>query len=229
MIGARYLTLCNWRTDWVRHRNYATSPMITPTTEYLSSYEGHNSNHHNLHTFLEYAKRIHLDPSSTCYVGTHYEYTVKTALEHLGMTLKRVGGRDDRGTDLFGTWSPPSALQALKILVQCKAKAGKLTPAYARELEGSFIGAPAGWREPGTLGLLVSKQPVTKGVREALLRSQWSMGYAQCSANGKLLQMIWNKKAEKEGLDGIHIGVRYTGGDIHEREVVLTWKNEVIC
>jgi len=69
----------------------------------------------------------------------------------------------DYGIDLLGTWSVPSALQPLKVLIQCKAFARKIEPSQARELEGAFVGAPIGWREAGVLGLLVSQKSATKG------------------------------------------------------------------
>ena len=54
------------------------------------------------------------------------------------------------------------------------------------------------------------------------------MGYVYCTSRGKILQMLWNKKAEEEGLAGINIGVRYDGGDVDEKEVVLSWKGHVL-
>jgi len=183
--------------------------------------------HHDLSSYLQYASRINLDPTSTVYTGTHYEYTVLSSLERLGMSLKRIGGSFDSGTDLIGTWTLPSVPNPLKVLVQCKA--GKRDGALqTRELEGAFVGAPQGWREHGVLGLLVSQKSATKAHREALNRSRWPMAYMFCKADGKILQMIWNRKADQEGLKGVSVGVRYTGGDISEKELVLTWNGEVL-
>jgi hypothetical protein len=187
-----------------------------------------NANHNDLRSFLEYASRIDLDPQSTTYIGTHYEYTVQSALEGLGMSLKRTGGKSDYGIDLLGTWSLPSAPQPLKVLIQCKAFARKIEPSQARELEGAFVGAPQGWRGPSVLGFLVSQKSATKGVREALGRSRWPMGYVLCGADGKILQMLWNRRAEHEGLEGIDVGLKYAGGDRNEKEVILTWKGDVL-
>lgn len=144
------------------------------------------------------------------------------------MSLKRVGGKSDNGIDLLGTWLLPSARQPLKVLIQCKAHARKIDPAQARELEGAFVGAPQGWRGSGLLGLLVTQKSATKGVREALGRSRWPMGYVLCAADGKIMQMLWNHRAEEEGLEGIQVELKYSGGDREAREVVLTWKGEVI-
>lgn len=57
------------------------------------------------------------------------------------------------------------------------------------------MGAPEGWRGEGVLALLVSKAEATKGVREALGRSRWPMGYVLCSAEGRVSQMLWNRVA----------------------------------
>ncbi len=169
-----------------------------------------------------------MDPTSPTYVGTHYEYTVKSALERMGMSLKRIGGKSDCGIDLLGTWPVPSAPLPLKVLIQCKAFARKVNPAQARELEGAFVGAPTGWRGPGVLALLVSQEFATKGVREALGRSRWPMGYVRSGSDGKILQMVLNRRAEQEGLEGITVGLKYTGGSLADREVLLTWKGEAI-
>jgi hypothetical protein len=190
--------------------------------------ESPNAHHNDLPSFLEYASRIDLDPQSTTYVGTHYEYIVKSALEGLGMSLKRIWGKSDYGIDILGTWCLPSAPQPLKVLIQCKALVRKIDPSQARELEGAFVGAPQGWRGPGVLAFIVSKKSATKGVREALGRSRWPMGYVLCNADGKVLQMLWNRRAEQECLQGIGVGLKYAGGDRNEKEVILTWKGDVL-
>jgi Protein of unknown function (DUF2034) len=200
--------------------NAATEDLVYPDSQ--------SPKHHDLPSFLEYATRIGMDSKTTTYVGTRYEYTVQSALEQLGMSLKRIGGKSDYGIDLLGTWSVPSALEPLKVLVQCKAFARKIEPSQARELEGAFVGAPIGWRGTGVLGLLVSQKSATKGVREALGRSRWPMGYVLCGSDGKILQMLWNRRAEQEGLDGIEVGLKYGGGNRNEKEVVLIWKGEPI-
>ncbi|EDN96981.1 hypothetical protein SS1G_01909 [Sclerotinia sclerotiorum 1980 UF-70] len=169
-----------------------------------------------------------MDTDSTTYVGTHYEYMAKQALERLGMSLRQVGGKSDCGIDLIGTWSLPTAPQPLKVLIQCKAFAAKIKPAQARELEGTFVGAPQGWRTSSVLAFLVSQQAATKGVREALGRSQWPMGYVLCGADGKIMQMLWNRKAADEGLGGLEVEMHYTGGNRNEREAILTHKGKAV-
>ncbi|TVY58534.1 Uncharacterized protein LCER1_G000879 [Lachnellula cervina] len=222
------------RLPHVRHFRPAQQSLWLQTyttnasSEELSYPEPQTSNHHDLPSFLQYASRIDMDPKSTTYVGTYYEYAVQTALPRLGLSLKRIGGRSDYGIDLIGTWNLPSSLQPLKVLIQCKALAGKAEPKVVRELEGAFVGAPTGWRGAGVLGFLVSKKPASKGVREALGRSRWPMGYVLCEDDGRVLQMLWNKRAEQEGLEGVGVGLKYGGGEQSERDVILTWKGETI-
>lgn len=208
--------------------SYSTNAMAAAATEDIIYPESQTPNHHDLPSFLEYASRIDMDKKSTTYVGTHYEYTVQSSLERLGMSLKRIGGKSDYGIDILGSWSLPSASQPLKVLVQCKNIARKIDPAQARELEGAFAGAPVGWREAGVLALLVSQKSATKGVREALHRSRWPMGYVLCTPEGRVMQMLWNARAKKEGLEGIEVGLKYTGGDANDKEVILTWKGAAI-
>ncbi|KAB8301369.1 hypothetical protein EYC80_003245 [Monilinia laxa] len=206
----------------------ATLPEAVAEIDELIYPDSQNAEHHDLPSFLEYVSRSNMDTSSTTYVGTHYEYTVKQALERLGMSLRQVGGKSDCGIDLLGTWSLPTAPQAVKVLIQCKAFAAKIKPAQARELEGTFVGAPQGWRKSSVLALLVSQQAATKGVREALGRSQWPMGYVLCGADGKVMQMLWNRKAADEGLEGLEVEMQYAGGDRNEKEVILTHKGRAI-
>ena len=206
----------------------ATAPETVAEADKLTYPDSQSAEHHDLPSFLEYASRINMDTNSTTYVGTHYEYTAKQALERLGMSLKQVGGRADCGIDLLGTWPLPTAPQPLKLLIQCKAFAAKIKPAQARELEGTFVGAPQGWRTSRVLAFLVSQQAATKGVREALGRSRWPMGYVLCGADGKIMQMLWNRRAAEEGLEGIEVELQYAGGDRNEKEVILTHKGTVI-
>jgi hypothetical protein len=197
------------------------STIVEP--EHQSSIDLPASNHHDLPSFLVYASRVGVDPQSSVYVGTVYEYTVQSSLAALGISLKRVGGRSDFGIDLLGTWSIPSAASPLKVLVQCRARGTKSKPSEIRELEGAFVGAPSGWRGAGVLGFLVSQQEATKGVREAIGRSRWPMGYVMCTGQGKILQMLWNKKADDQGLLGVGVTVKYVGGDRNNKEIALVW------
>lgn len=169
-------------------------------------------NHYDLPSFLKYASRIGLSPASTTYVGTHYEYVVQGTLRRLGFCLTRVGGRDDSGVDLLGTWHLPSNPYPLRVIVQCKALRGKLGPNLVRELEGAFIGAPVGWGGENVLGFLVSPGSATKGVRQAMGRSRWAMGWIMVEnegGEGRVKQLLWNRAAANTGLEGITVTMRY--------------------
>lgn len=118
------------------------------------------------------------------------------------------------------------------MIVQCKALKTKLGPNLIRELEGAFVGAPAGWRGEGILGVLVSPREATKGVREALGRSGspivWMMVEQE---EERVRQVLWNRKASEVGLEGLGVTVRYCGRAGEEqkgKELVLTWKGEVL-
>jgi hypothetical protein len=194
--------------------------------------------HHDLPTFLAHAHRVGLSPTSTTYIGTRYEYTVARTLRRFGFDLKRTGGRGDAGIDLLGVWHLPPALapQPLRVLVQCKALKAKLGPNLIRELEGAFVGAPAGFRAKqgsagGVVGILVSPREATRGVREAMGRSRWPMVWImlevamqqhqrgrQATASGeedagggegKVRQVLWNKAAGEAGLEGLDVTIRY--------------------
>lgn len=187
------------------------------------------NNHHDLASFLDHAERSGLDPKSTLYVGTRYEYTVAQILSKYGFFLRRIGGVSDYGTDLLGTWKVPSSKEPLKVLVQCKAIARKSAPNLIRELEGAFVGAPVGWRGHGVLGIFVTEKPATKGVRDSLGRSRWPMGFISCSRAGRVQQILWNQRAEEEGLEGLGVGMRYAGSEPEgEPQPVLTWKGQQV-
>ncbi|KAK3688113.1 hypothetical protein B0T22DRAFT_425570 [Podospora appendiculata] len=184
--------------------------------------------HSSLPTFLHHAQRTSLSPTSTVFVGTHYEYTVAQALAAYQFDLTRIGGRSDQGIDLLGTWTLPGSTTPShhKVFVQCKALTRTPTSVLIRELEGAFSGAPAGWRGEGVIGLLATCGPATKGIREAMGRSRWPMGFVCCSKEGEVRQMLWNWRAEEEGLAGLGVGMRYVGD---EKRLVLTWNGRHIA
>jgi len=187
------------------------------------------SQHHNsLSQFLTYATRISLPETSTVYVGTHYEYTVLKSLRRYALALHRIGGRDDAGIDLVGTWHLPTheRSRALRVLVQCKALKAKLGPNIVRELEGTLRQAPVGWRTGQTVGVLVSPREATKGVRDALARSSFPLFWMMVERDGTLRQALWNARAEGLGLGALGIETRYNtaeGSAELLKEVALTW------
>ncbi|EEH23104.1 hypothetical protein PABG_05315 [Paracoccidioides brasiliensis Pb03] len=191
------------------------------------------SNHHDLPSFLDYAARTSLNPKSTTYVGTHYEYTTRESLRRFALDLTRIGGRLDSGIDLVGTWHlPDSGLHPLRVIVQCKALKNKLGPNVIRELEGAFLGAPVGWRGQGILGMLVSSRESTKGLRNALSKSTYPLVWIFAELDGHVRQVLWNECAEDVGLSGLGVEVKHVveaqehGG--FDKTVCLTWNGEEI-
>lgn len=206
-------------------------------------------NHHDLASFQAYADRVGLPKTTAVYTGTLYEYLVAAVLSRLNFTIHRTGRSNDLGIDLVGHFCLPSAaktmrsrnraFQELKVLVQCKAL--KPAPAMVRELEGAYVGAPAGWRGEGVLALLVARKEATKGVRDALQRSRWPMGLVQITAEGEVRQFLWNAVAEDIGLAGLGVTVKYADGtripSSEEKEgqndgkvkgsIALTWLGEL--
>lgn len=133
-------------------------------------------------------------PLSMTHKGNAFEERSRRLLEeHLSMSLRRVGGKDDGGIDLQGWWwlpepsVPAAPRMRLRVLVQCKDEKRKLSPKYVRELEGvvfrylartatypqssptPMVELPEGW-DP-VVGLLVSSAPFTKAT---LLRAHSS-------------------------------------------------------
>ncbi|KAJ5679187.1 hypothetical protein N7462_007431 [Penicillium macrosclerotiorum] len=192
-----------------------------------------SQNHNSLSTFLSYAERVSLPSTSTVYVGTHYEYTVLQSLRRYALALHRIGGRDDAGIDLVGTWHLPERQRerALRVLVQCKALKNKLGPNLVRELEGTFRQAPVGWRTGQTVGMLVSPREATKGVRDALARSRYPLFWMMVERDGTLKQALWNARAQELGLDLLGVETRYEAATVSadneseslSKEVALTW------
>ena len=177
-----------------------------------------SKNHTSLSTFLAYAARTNLNTATNVYKGTLYEYTVAAALAPYNFTLNRTGRSNDLGIDLVGHFKLPHPTtphskrggHEVRVLIQCKAL--KPTPSMVRELEGAYVGAPAGWNNEGVLALLVASKGTSKGVRDALQRSRWPMGLVQVTAKGEVRQFLWNPVAARVGLEGLGVTVRYDSG-----------------
>ncbi|PNS16975.1 hypothetical protein CAC42_4939 [Sphaceloma murrayae] len=198
-------------------------PRKTPTTtpsDLLPFHLPTKPPHTSLSTFLSYARTASLSPTSTVYVGTHYEYTTILSLLPLGFSLHRVGGASDLGIDLLGYWTPPSlpAGEQLRVVVQCKSEVPK--PGHVRELEGAVSGAPSGWRGEGVVALLVARGEATKGVREAVARGRGRVGFVCVGREGEVRQVMWNARLGQV-LEGVGVGMRYEGGS---EGVGLTWQ-----
>ncbi|KAL7950139.1 hypothetical protein V8C42DRAFT_309588 [Trichoderma barbatum] len=227
----RYGILSNPTSIIIRNNALAKVPRLRPLVRGFASANskpkllhgtsppasGQQQQHSDLSSFLEDAKRRGLDEKSSLFTGTRYEYLVAGRLARYGFSLRRIGGASDFGIDLVGEWTVPSCPSAppIRVLVQCKGGIQRVGPHLIRELEGSFVGAPAGWRGQGVLGLLVAERTATKGMRDALGRSDVAMGYFCCSGEGVVRQMLWNQRAEDEGLEGVDVALRRG----HERDV----------
>jgi hypothetical protein len=218
-------------------------PQISPFTRRLFNIptapsSASSQNHYDLPSFLSYAQRTALPETSTTYVGTHYEYTVLRSLRRFAFNLHRVGGRDDAGTDLVGTWHIPgrTLLAPVRVVVQCKALSAKLGPNLVRELEGAFRHSPAGWRTTDKLAILISPREATRGVRNTLMRSVYPLFWVMMERDGVIRQVLWNSKAEEMmGFAALGVDMRYqsspqtspspsvTSDDPARPEVVLTW------
>jgi hypothetical protein len=191
--------------------------------------------HHDLATYLVFAKKNELKTTSTTYKGTLYEYTVADVLKGFGFNLHRTGRANDLGIDLLGHWHLPDGKQQLKVLLQCKA--GKIGPPNLRELMGAYVGAPMGWQGDNVLALLVSTRPATKGVIAAVQRSPSPIGVMQVDGEGYVRQFLWNAVAGERGLAGLGVTTRFSEDDaagISTKKVkkelvgtiVLTWLGE---
>ncbi|KAI9935012.1 hypothetical protein MW887_000633 [Aspergillus wentii] len=193
-----------------------------------------STNHNDLPSFLSYSERIALPQTSTTYVGTHYEYTVQQTLRQFAFTLDRIGGRDDAGIDLVGTWHLPQREHPLRVFVQCKSLKTKLGPNLVRELEGTFRQSPVGWRTGEKAGVLVSTREATKGVRDAMARSTYPLVWMMVERDGTVQQALWNARVEELGLGALGVETRYGGhvdddGDASAgKRIALTWDGEDI-
>lgn len=235
------------QTPESKFRSSAPRRKLNQVSMIPASLIGQASQHHDdLPSFLSYAARTELSASTTTYKGTHYEYTVASALESYGFELHRTGRANDLGIDLVGTFTLPSSTakkkrgssakkaavsaSAAEIQVIAQCKAVQLQPAMVRELEGAYVGAPAGWKGDNVLALLVASGPATKGVRDALQRSRLPMALMQVTTEGGLSQFLWNAAAAGIGLEGLGVTLRHGGADTGAagHRIALTWMGKVV-
>jgi hypothetical protein len=191
--------------------------------------------HHDLASFLAFAEQKKLDPDTTVYKGTHYEYTVMESLKQFGFYLHRTGKSNDKGIDLLGHWKLPGKPYEVKVLVQCKLSRG--TPSTVRELQGAFAGAPSEWQGDNVLALLATSKSLTKGVLEGVQRSPSSLGALHIEPDGLARQFIWNSIAGERGLAGVGVTTKYEEAQCRNKNaaegvmqtiktVALTWKGQ---
>lgn len=69
----------------------------------------HGYCHIRCHSSLPLKSIRHLANLSTTALGTSYENICAQVLRRIGFTVRRTGGRSDRGIDLLGVWNPPYA------------------------------------------------------------------------------------------------------------------------
>ncbi|KAF3917328.1 hypothetical protein ABW21_db0200394 [Orbilia brochopaga] len=161
-------------------------PNTTPFKRHASSPSA--ISHTDIPSFFRYARLVGLNPTTTVFTGTLYEYTVLAALSHLpGISLTRIGGKDDAGIDLQGLWELPRVTNSssftvrddsrvkLPVIVQCKFgdKSWK-GPQYVRELEGALANHPT-----DALGVLASVRDMTPGMRRQMLASRRALGFVK--------------------------------------------------
>ena len=166
--------------------------------------------HNSLSSFLTYASQTNMSPTSTVFRGTKYEYTCLEALSSLGFKLTRVGGANDAGIDLQGSWLLPTLPAPLKALVQCKFLGRKsVSPVLVRELEGAFSASPD-MDGQTVVGLLCTPGLGTKAVREALRRSARPVVLVSIDEGGWIEAVVWNE-AVRDICEGVSVGVRHVG------------------
>ena len=59
------------------------------------------------------------------------------------------------------------------------------------------------------MALLATTKEATKGVREAMTRSKWPMGFLTIDTDGSIRQFLWNHGATQRGLEGMGVTLRH--------------------
>lgn len=213
-----------------RRVSYAKGKSTTAAKDLIQS----STEHHDLQSFLTFAKQKGLSSETAVYKGTHYEYTVMESLKQFGFHLHRTGKSNDKGIDLLGHWRLPGKPYEIKVLLQCKLSRGM--PASIRELEGAYAGAPSEWQGDSVLALLATSKNLTKGVLDGVQRSHSSLGALHIEPDGLTRQFIWNSIAGDRGLAGVGVTAKYEEVQLKSgtpmsskgtiKTVALTWKGQ---
>lgn len=209
---ARGLSLASDSSSVVASPTPSFSPPSSP-----SSALDLTSPHHDFMSFRAYARRTGLDPASTVYTGTSYEYLTQDTLRSYGFDLHRVGGRGDRGVDLIGLWHVPHVskvtgqwkehtngngkteveTETLRVMLQCKRMVGKrakIGPNLVRELDGAVRSARLG-------ALFDAVAPKEQGTAEHETRANPTSGPA-------IGMLVGTKPATKGVLDSMRRSTR---------------------
>ncbi|WBW70539.1 mitochondrial endonuclease family [Schizosaccharomyces osmophilus] len=151
-----------------------------------------HSNHSSLQSYLKYLEWKNCSFKTTLVQGTLFEYLVKHILEKHGFTLKRCGGKDDRGIDLLGKFPSGSSIEA-KVAVSCKSNKAAIGPKYVRELEGSLS-----WCPLNTLGILACLSNFTSASLKAIQVSERPLAVCRIYIDhhsSYMFQFAWNSAA----------------------------------
>ena len=54
------------------------------------------------------------------------------------------------------------------------------------------------------------------------------MGFISCTRAGIVQQMLWNRRAEDEGLEGLGVSLRHAQEEEGESQLMLAWKGRPI-
>ena len=121
-----------------------------------------------------------------------------------------MGGANDAGIDLQGSWLLPSLSAPLQAIVQCKFLGRKsVSPVLVRELEGTFSASPD-MDGQVVVGVLCTPGLGTKAVREALRRCTRPVVLVSIDEDGWIEAVVWNR-AVKDICEGVSVGVRHVG------------------
>ena len=136
-------------------------------------------------------------------LGKYYEAVCLSHLTHnFNLNLLKVGGKNDKGIDLQGH---SNINKSLYFIVQCKCMNKKLEPKYIRELQGTlveqFFKSYLGRNERTPIGILCSPLGFSTNTINSAVSSQLPLCLFQISLCGKLVNCLFNRKAEDIFLD----------------------------
>ncbi|TPX48274.1 hypothetical protein SeMB42_g03060 [Synchytrium endobioticum] len=174
------------------------------------------------------------EPLSAVEKGLALERAAIKVLSRFHFQLRHVGGANDRGVDLRGTWplpsarssppsqqlSPPSLIPPINVIIQCKNEATCIGPKVIRELEGTLT------KETGlTLGLLVTSNGLSRRALDAIQAATLPIGFATIDNiyNPTLVELQFNHVAQRTILSDIVIAPRYVKAEngAWTRQVVI--------